>query len=74
MTPADPDDLVHHDAAAILEMRKLANEHMTEEEKALPAFTRRRLMKLSNWLEWRDADDKQLNQHFDAGTIGMAIP
>ena len=55
-------------------MRKLANEHMTEEEKALPAFTRRRLMKLSNWLEWRDADDKQLNQHFDAGTIGMAVP
>ena len=73
-TPADPDDLLPHDAATLLEMRKLANEHMTEEEKALPAFTRPRLMKLSNWSEWQAADDKQLDQHFDAGTIGMAVP
>ena len=73
-TPADPDDLTHHSAPDLLEMRKLSNDHMTEEEKALPSFTRKRLMKLSNWPEWQAADDKQLNQHFDAGTIGMAIP
>ena len=73
-TPADPDDLVPHSAAELLEMRKLSNDHMTDEERALPAFTRKRLMKLSNWPEWQAADDKQLDQHFDAGTIGMAVP
>ena len=73
-TPADPDDLVSHSAADLLEMRKLSNDHMTEEERALPSFTRRRLMQLSNWPEWQAADDKQLNQHFDAGTIGKAVP
>ena len=44
-------------------VRKLSNDHMTDEEKALPSFTRRRLMTLSNWPEWQAADDKQLNQH-----------
>ena len=73
-SPADPDDLVPHSAADLLEMRKLSNDHMTEEEKALPSFTRRRLMQLPNWHEWQAADDKQLDSHFDAGTIGMAVP
>ena len=73
-TPADPEDLSLHSASDLLEMRKLSNDHMTEEEKALPSFTRRRLMQLSNWLEWRAANDKQLDSHFDAGTIGMAVP
>ena len=73
-TPADPDDLVPHSAPELLEMRKLANDHMTDEEKALPSFTRKRLMKLSNWEEWRAADDKQLDQHYNAGTIGKAVP
>ena len=45
-----------------------------DEEKALSSFTCHRLMMLSNWPEWQAADDKQLNQHFDAGTIGMAVP
>ena len=73
-TPADPDDLQDSSAADLLEMRKLSNDHMTDEEKALPSFTRRRLMTLSNWHEWQAADDKQLDQHFDAGTIGTAVP
>ena len=73
-TPADSDDLLHHDAADLLEMRKLSNDHMTEEEKALPSFTRKRLMTLPNWHEWQAADDKQLDQHFNAGTIGKAVP
>ena len=72
--PVDPDDLEHLSAPDLLEMRKLSNDHMTDEEKALPSFTRRRLMKLSNWHEWQAADDKQLDSHFDAGTIGMAVP
>ena len=55
-------------------MRKLQNDHMTEEEKALKSFTRKNLMKLSNWSDWQAADDKQLDSHFDAGTIGMAVP
>ena len=73
-TPADTDDLASRSAADLLEMRKLSNDHMTEEERALPSFTRRRLMQLSNWHEWQAADDKQLDSHFDAGTIGMAVP
>ena len=73
-TPADPDDLRELSAEQLVEMRKLSNDHMTEEERALPSFTRRRLMKLSNWHEWQAADDKQLDSHFDSGTIGKAVP
>ena len=73
-TPPDPDDLISPSAPELLEMRKLANGHMTDEERALPSFTRRCLMTLSNWLEWRAADDKQLDSHFDAETIGQAVP
>ena len=74
-TPPDRDDLLPTtDPEILLEMRKLQNDHMTEEEKNLTSFSRKNLMKLQNWLEWRDADDKQLNSHFDAGTIGMAVP
>lgn len=29
---------------------------------------------LSNWPEWQAAGDKQVNQHFDAGTICKATP
>ena len=54
-------------------MRRLQNEHMTEQEKALPSFTRKNLMTLDNWLEWRDADDKQLDAHYAAGAIGKAV-
>ena len=31
-------------------------------------------MQLSIWHEWQAADDKQLNSHFNSGTIGMAVP
>ena len=73
-TPADPDDLKASSADDLLEMHKLSNYHMMDKEKVLPSFTHRRLMTLSNWPEWQVADDKQLNQHFDAGTFGMAVP
>ena len=55
-------------------MRKLQNEHMTDEERELKSFSRKNLKKLSNWLQWRDADDSQLDAHFDAGAFGMAVP
>ena len=73
-TPPDPDDVVPLSAAELVDMRKLSNDHMTDEEKALPSFTRKRLMTLSNWPEWRAADFKQLDQHYQAGTIGKAVP
>ena len=73
-TPSDPDDLAEFSAPQLAEMRKLANDHMTDEERALPSFTRKRLMTLSNWPEWQAADDKQLDAHFDSGTIGKAVP
>ena len=74
-TPPDLEDTVPiSDPKQLLEMRKLQNEHMTEEERNLKSFSRKNVMGLSNWKDWRDADDKQLDSHFDAGTIGMAVP
>ena len=73
-TPADPDDLVMHSADELLEMRQLANDHMTPEERELPSFTRKNLMKLPNWDQWQAADDLQLDTHFKAGTIGHPVP
>ena len=73
-TAADPDDLEHLEAEQILEMHKLANDHMTPEEQALPSFTRKNLQTLPNWPEWQAADDAQLDTHFKAGTIGKAVP
>lgn len=55
-------------------MRKLTNDHMTPEEKALPSFSRKNLMTLPNWPEWQAADDLQLDTHFKSGTIGKAVP
>ena len=73
-TPPDPEDLEDLSAAELLEMRQMANEHMTPEERKLPSFSRRNVMRLPNWEEWRAADRKQLDSHFDAGTIGKAVP
>ncbi len=73
-TPPDPDDLHRPTPSQLVEMRKLVNDHMTEEERQLPSFTRKNLMKLSNWDEWNAADRLQLDTHFDSGTIGMAVP
>ena len=73
-TPPDPDDEVTLPPHLLLEMRKLQNDHMTDEEKKLSSFSRKNLMRLSNWEEWRAADHKQLDSHFDAGTIGKAVP
>ena len=73
-TPADPDDTVLHSPDELLEMRKLSNDHMTPEERELKSFTRKNLMKLPNWEQWRDADDLQLDTHLKAGTIGHPVP
>ena len=47
-TPADPDDLETPPPPELLEMRRLQNEHMTEEERNLMSFTRKNVMKLKN--------------------------
>ena len=73
-TPPDPEDVIQHSAAELLEMRKLSNDHMTPEERELKSFTRKNLMKLPNWEEWRAADDLQLDTHMKAGTIGHPVP
>ena len=73
-TPPDTDDLKFYSASELLEMRQLANEHMTPEERKLKSFSRKNVMSLPNWAEWRAADHKQLDSHFDAGTIGKAVP
>ena len=73
-TPPDPDDLIEYAPAELLEMRKLMNDHMTPEEKALPSFKRKHLQTLPNYQDWVDADRKQLDAHFDSGTIGHPVP
>jgi hypothetical protein len=73
-TPPDPDDLIDYSPPELLEMRKLSNDHMTPEEKALNSFSRKHLKTLPNFDQWVAADRKQLDQHFDAGTIGHPIP
>ena len=73
-TPADPEDLLPSTAPELVHMRKLVNDHMTPEERALPSLTRKNLMKLPNWPEWNAADRAQLDSHFDSGTIGNAVP
>ena len=58
----------------VYRVNQLHNEHMTEEEKELRAFTRRNLMRLSNWKEaWDPAFDDQLNNHFKAGALGIPV-
>jgi hypothetical protein len=52
---------------------RLQSDGMTEEEKALPRFTRKNLMTLSNWAEWDDAHDRQLDAHHAAGTFGAPV-
>jgi len=77
-TPPDPDDASlptgWDSAERLQEVRKLVNDHMTDEERRLPSFSRKNLMTLSNWEEWRAADHKQLDSHYDAGTMGKAVP
>ena len=31
------------------------------------------LIRLKNWLNWRDADDAQLDHHFASGTIALPV-
>ena len=75
-TPPDPDDLIHYSPEELLEMHKLVNEHMTPEERNLKSFTRKNLEKYltpENFQLWKEADRKQLDSHFDAGTIGHPV-
>ena len=47
---------------------------MTPEERCLTKFTRRNLQRLSNWSEWDEAFDAQLDAHYQAGAFGKPIP
>ena len=46
---------------------------MTDQEKELERFTRRSLKTLSNWNEWNDAYNQQLDNHAKAGVFGKPI-
>lgn len=56
-----------------MSINKLQTTTMTDEERALPAFTRNRLKKLSNWSEWDGAYEARFDDHFDSDTIGKAV-
>jgi hypothetical protein len=52
---------------------RLQSDGMTEEEKALPRFTRKNLMTLLSWAEWDEAHDRQLDARHAAGTFGAPV-
>ena len=53
---------------------RLQTSGMTDEEKKLKSFSRRRLMELSNWSTWDDMFDSQWDAHYRDGTLGIPIP
>jgi len=54
-------------------INRLQTEGMTDEERGLTKFTRTRLKRLANWPQWDAAFKKQLNQHYEAGTLGKPV-
>jgi hypothetical protein len=52
---------------------RLQTSGMTEEERNLKSFTRRTLMKLSNWADWDEAFDAQLDAHALTGVLGLPV-
>jgi hypothetical protein len=68
----DYENLLHDpDMTAIIQ--RLQTDCMTDEERHLKSFTRHKLRKLSNWLEWDAAFDAQLDAHFAAGALGLPV-
>ena len=63
--PADDNDSA--------QVSRLQVQDMTDEERALPRFTRGRLKRLSNWDVWDAAFDKQLDSHFKSGAINHPV-
>lgn len=68
----DEDSATEQDESA--RINRLQVQDMTDEERALPKFTRRRLKRLSNWDIWDAAFDKQLDSHFKSGAINHPVP
>ena len=61
------------ETVAYEQIRCLQTTAMTEEERALSKFSHRNLKKLSTWPEWQQAFYKQLDSHFDDGTLGLPV-
>jgi len=55
-------------------IHRLQNSDMTDEERKLKSFTRRRLQQLPNWPLWDDAFDSQLDGHHKDKTFGLPVP
>jgi hypothetical protein len=66
------DDLTPTEMSAVL--RHLQTDEMTPEERELKRFTCRNLKKLSNWKQWDEAFDDQLNKHLESGAFEMPVP
>jgi len=60
LSPTDLTEYLQH---------RLQTDGMTNEERALPRFTRPRLQSLSNWPEWDACFDAQLDNHRETGAI-----
>ena len=75
-TPPDPDNKIEDGAQVCSwsELCKLVNDHTMQDKKALQLFTCKNFMTLPNRQKWKAADDKQLDSHFDAGAIAVAVP
>ena len=54
-------------------LHQLQPDGMSDQEKELKRFTRQSLKTLSNWNEWNDAFNQQLDDHAKAGVFGKPI-
>ena len=66
--------LMEVDIPTSAEVHRLQADAMTDEERKLTSFNRRKLQRLSNWDDWDAAFDKQLDAHHEAGTFGAPVP
>jgi hypothetical protein len=55
-------------------IRRLQTAGMTDEEQKLTKFFRRNLLKLSNWPEWDECFDAQLDAHHASGAMLPHVP
>ena len=63
MSTAEMSEIIH----------RLQTDEMTDEERKLTRFSRKKLKGLSNWSAWDDAYDKQLDAHRESGTFGEPV-
>lgn len=61
-------------SSADCSINRLQTTAMIDEERVFILSTQNQLKKISNWFDWDGACNAQLDDHFDYGTYGQAVP